>query len=462
MRTAQLRVREVIAVVRRRWKLIVIPTVLVAVLSTIGVSRLPKKYESSTTLLVRPDKTLSVTGYDLMYAFEEQLRNFNEIIYSQALLEALADSLGLTSVAKNETDRFAIADGLKGNVGTVRLGSDSFRISYVDTDPVRAQRAAEVLATLFIQTKISLSNRENALTVEFYEKKVQEYREVFDNSVSSLVTAMKQDVDELPVETRSLYSQVDEIRRDILATGTRMKTLREGLDIIKKLPKTLESNPKLLSTEAGVETLFELQKEDVPFIADLRQLISRYDEALRRYTTNYPDVERLKMQIADLLRRLPKLIESVIDRLESQRLELESRLARSVDALKRSSASTKLNSNIQSNYDMNRRLYDEMQLKLEQARLAQEVGSRGANQFIVLDPAYLPTRPVKSVRILIILGVGFGFLLGVLSAIIAELLDTVIRRPRDIEIYQKPIIAILPEEQHLRSKKSRGIAHGGG
>jgi capsular polysaccharide biosynthesis protein len=47
---------------------------------------------------------------------------------------------------------------------------------------------------------------------------------------------------------------------------------------------------------------------------------------------------------------------------------------------------------------------------------------------------------------LIILG-GFlaGVFLGVLSAAAAELLDSTIRSPREIEQYKKPIIALLPE-----------------
>jgi capsular polysaccharide biosynthesis protein len=41
-----------------------------------------------------------------------------------------------------------------------------------------------------------------------------------------------------------------------------------------------------------------------------------------------------------------------------------------------------------------------------------------------------------------------GLMLGLLAAAAAELLDTTIRSPREIESYKKPIIALIPEGVH--------------
>jgi uncharacterized protein involved in exopolysaccharide biosynthesis len=93
-------------------------------------------------------------------------------------------------------------------------------------------------------------------------------------------------------------------------------------------------------------------------------------------------------------------------------------------------------------------MYEEMKLKLEQARLSQEVGSRGANQFVIFDPAYYPTKPTKPNRILIVAsGFGGGIFLGLLLALAAEMFDSTIRRPRDMELYEKPVLALLPERK---------------
>ena len=79
---------------------------------------------------------------------------------------------------------------------------------YTDTDPARAQRGAEVIENLFIQTKLNVENRQNALAVEFYEKKVAEYKVDFENSVRNMVTRLRQRVQDMPTETRSLYAKL--------------------------------------------------------------------------------------------------------------------------------------------------------------------------------------------------------------------------------------------------------------
>jgi capsular polysaccharide biosynthesis protein len=58
----------------------------------------------------------------------------------------------------------------------------------------------------------------------------------------------------------------------------------------------------------------------------------------------------------------------------------------------------------------------------------------------------VPGKPTKPNRLLIVVGGFFaGIFLGLLTAAVAELLDTTIRSPREIEHYKKPIIALLPE-----------------
>ena len=94
MRPAQFTPHELIAVFRRRWKYPAYSTAIVTVICIIGAFVLTRKYESTTTILVRPDKTLNpIPSYEMVMAFEEQLRNFSEIIYSRSVLEQLADSL---------------------------------------------------------------------------------------------------------------------------------------------------------------------------------------------------------------------------------------------------------------------------------------------------------------------------------------------------------------------------------
>lgn len=450
MRAAQLKVREVVGVFRRRWRMVALPTLIVFVACVIGAFVLPRKYESSTTILVRPDQSLkTLSGYEMMAAFEEQLRNFGEIITSRKFLEEVVDSLGYGKPGLVQAQRDALVAKVKSALSTSRIGSDSFSITYSDSDPQEALRGCEKVADMFIYTKTELENRQNQQTVEFLENKVGEYRQLFDASTRSLVTSMKQDVDELPTETRTLYDQVGVLERDMATINARLKTYQDALSVLGTLIDLLKNSPEVLRSESGKQPLLELQREDLPYVAELRVILTKYDEATRRYTSKFPEVDKLESQLVELLDRMHKGVENEIYKQQTQLTGLEKRRGQVVEELKKSSVATRTNQDKQTNYEINQKLYNEMKLKLEQARLALEVGSRGANQFIILDPAVLPTRATKPNRSMIIAGgLGLGLLLGVVIAVVTELFDTTLRSPRHVEVYQKPVIALLPNGRH--------------
>ncbi len=451
MRAAQVKLREVLDVLKRRWKLIVVPTFLVAILSAIGAYTLPRKYESSTTILVRPDQTLTkLPGYEMMAAIEDKLRNLEEIVYSRGFMQALIDSLQLGNAVHTEAQRQALWDQLKSQIQVIRLGTDSFRIVFSDSDPQRAKRGAEVVSNLFIATKTSVENRQNSLTVQILERQVEEYRQAFENSTRSLISVMKQNVDEQPVQTRSLYIQIEDIEKAMSANQSAITANKDALDELRDLPALIRKDPEILRSETGRQPLIQLQREDLPFVSDLRSLIAKYDEASRRYTPQFPEVIKLEGEIVTLLDRMRTGVEAEVARLQEKRWDLEKHRAQVIEELKKSSVSTRENQDKESNYESDLKLYSDLKLRLEQAKLAEEVGSQGANQFIMLDPAYLPVRPTKPNRTMItVAGFAVGFLLGVITAVISELLDTTVRSPRQIQVYQKPIIALLPDGERL-------------
>ena len=154
----------------------------------------------------------------------------------------------------------------------------------------------------------------------------------------------------------------------------------------------------------------------------------------------------LESSIITLLERMRVATETELARLETSLSDLEKRRSQSIEELKRSSVSTRENPEKLSNYEINQKLYNEMKMKLEQARLTEDVGSRGANQFVILDAATLPFFPTRPNRSMIIAGgIGGGFMLGIIIAIIAELFDSTIRTTGQMEIYGKPVIALLPD-----------------
>ena len=91
MRSAQITLFEIFAVVRRRWKLLILPPLVVTPLCTIGAFIVPRMYESSTRILIQRTEVanpLTTFANAMSQMNEDPLRFFDEIIFSQHMLIA--------------------------------------------------------------------------------------------------------------------------------------------------------------------------------------------------------------------------------------------------------------------------------------------------------------------------------------------------------------------------------------
>lgn len=422
--------------------MVIIPVIVVTILCIIGAYILPNKYESSTTILVQRDEILNpLISYEIAVAMasDDRLKTFNEIIYSHTNIQRLIDSLGLDNGLKTEEQRQALVDAVGKNIGTERRGSDSFRISYLDTDPARSQRAVSLIANMFIEATIHVEGQRNEQAVQFFQRKLDELRQKYESSQKQFVSRLQEHINSTPEETRSVTAQIQNIEKQIDDLDAKEKMYRQE-------SVTLQTIPSSLHTAAGKQDLYDLQRADLPFAADLKELLTKYDDFLRHYTPKYPEVQNLEKQILKVLDRMQKGIETELVKLEPRRKDLESRRAQLIDEIKQYSIDEHMDEDKESDYNIYRKLYDDMKIKLEQAVTARDLGSKGANQFIILDPPMIPSHPSKPNRVQIIIGGIFvGLFIGFITAILRELLDTTVRVPRDIEVYQKPVIAFITE-----------------
>lgn len=178
-------------------------------------------------------------------------------------------------------------------------------------------------------------------------------------------------------------------------------------------------------------------------------LTSGYDSVTVRYTPKHPEVGKIESRILELLERTRVMLQSEMSILTARMSDLQKTRAELVQVITESSISQTVDKETESNYSFYQQLFNDMRVKLEQARIARELGRNAQNAFIIIDPARVPTSPTKPKRSLIVAGgMIAGLILGLLAAAAAELLDTTIRSPREIEVYHKPIIALIPEGVH--------------
>lgn len=434
-------VQEIKRVVKRRRKLLLFTPIFFGLLSYGALHLIEPKYESSTSILVQKEETLNpLMLYEMAVnvASEDRLQSFNEIIYSRSTIEKLIDSLGMDQDIKSELEKQALVDQVRKNITTSLRASDSFKITYFDTDPVRARDGVALLANHFIQTRLRLENRRNNESVEFFEAKINELEGIVDAQRDRLVNTTTERLKELPVDQTALQTRLQNIDMQLDQLEWKIILEESKLD---NLEDFLRQDPQ----DFSVQTLYKVPLEEIPFGDKMADLLGEYDQLRQRYTDNYPEVRSLRIQILEVAKRIPPAIESRLSNLKRQQRDLSSQRASVINDMEKIFVAVQRNNSQQSNYTIYQELYNDMKVKLEQARMTRDIGDEASEQFVVLDSPYVPKEPTSpNNRLVIAMGLFLGIVLGGMFMGIAEVLDTTIRTDEDLE-FEKPIIAYLTD-----------------
>ena len=446
---SQITLREIINVVKRRKMILLLPPVIVTVICTIAAFLLPRMYESSIRILIQRSEVqnplTAIANAMSESATDDPLSSFDEIIFSQKVVGQLIDSLGLAANMHTEAERRSLHVNVRKNIQTKVQQGESFTITYFSDNPFQAQRGANLLADIFIQTVITAKNQRNQLTVEFYQAKLEEFQKKLEISQRQMVSKMRGRAQSSPNGNMYLYTRLDQLDQQIRETEGRIRENEQNLATTLALPEQI-------STTAGMQNLFELQRTEVPYSLELRALLKNYEEILSKYTPRHPEATKMSAQIIELLNRIGVALRTETRKKKTQLADLQSDRGKIVDQILNTSAEKDGDQDKQSNYSVYQRLYNEMKVKLEEAQISLALGKNDENRYTIIDQALLPLYPSKPSRMMIVAGGGmFGVVLGIISVIIMEMLDTTIRSPKEIVVFRKPIIGLLPDARKKTS-----------
>lgn len=423
---------------RRRVLLILTPILFIAA-AAIAIYLIEPKYESATTILVQQDETLNpLVLYEIAVniASEDRLQSLNEIIYSRSTMEILIDSLNLDEDVITEADKQLLVKNTQRNIKTTSRASDSFEISYLDESPQRAQAGAELLANHFIQSRLRLETRRHEETVNFFAAKLNELETIVSEQRNQSVNITSDRLRDLPSNSEALQSRLMVINEQLDALEWQIIQEEEKLNNVE----AFKNEPNM---DIAIQHLFRLPMAETQFGEELSLLLSEYETLSQQFTESYPRLRALALQIRQVADRIPPTLESRIQRLNTQKNDLTQQNERVVADMQNFFVSTQRANSQQSDFSIYEGLYNEMKVKLEQAKMTRDIGKRAADQFIVLDAANVPEKPISPNKRLI-LGVGLliGLIMGVVASAVAEVMDTTMRDDNDLP-FQKPIIAYI-------------------
>jgi len=391
------------------------------------------------------------------------------------------------------------------------IGQNYFSISYEGREPREAMMATNKLTSLFIEENQEARERQAEKTSDFLVKELQALEEALKKKEQAIRRFKEENMGELPEQLDANVRTLERLQQQLQTTSENIRTAEDRAILLRnQIEQILERERKHTSQAVRQDPVSETEEvvadggpED-SLIREYKELKRELTVAQSKYTASHPDVIDLKKKIAKLEPKVTELLERQKSQREAQIAELKStrdsagtnsltirlsspmlestvanytdqyneaqletrRLKAEEKNLKQQIASYRKRvvetprweeglSALTRDYDLMKTNYQSLLTKKIQAEMAENLERRQQNErFKIVDAARIPSRPSKPdlVKILV-LGLFFGFTLGIGLIGLRETLDQSFHTVSEVEDYlQLPVIATIPNLKEEEKK----------
>lgn len=473
------------ALLRRRWW-IAAPLVVASAAGAALAVTLPNTYLSQTVILVVPQRVPETyVRSTVTLPIEGRLRSITEQILSRTRLERIILEFNLYPEQRKVKVMEDIVEMMRKSIGLVLGKEQSFTLTFTYHEATTAAKVTDRLASLFIDENLRDRETQAEGTSQFlegqleearrrlidHEKKLEEYRKRYAGQLPSQLPSNLQGIQTTQTEIQSLIAATNRLTDRKITVERQIADSENAPPVAVPTPAQAAGATADPTAVGGGSAAQQLDTAN----RNLRSLEAR------GFTSQHPDVIRIKATIKDLEERVAAEAASVAavkpvaapvspqaaaarNRLEAWRTEIanidrqiaaneqqEKRLrdkiaefqARVEAVPTRESELTELTRD----YATLQGSYTSLLAKREDSQLAANLERRqGGEQFKVLDRARVPEKPASPNRPLIGgAGAGLGLVLGLVLGALRELKDSSLRTEEDVlQGLDLPVLAMIP------------------
>jgi polysaccharide chain length determinant protein (PEP-CTERM system associated) len=452
--------QEVLDILLRRIWYLVIPFVLSVVTAVILCYALPKSYRSTTLILVEQQKVpQDYVKSSVASSIEERLTTLRQQVMSRSLLQKVIEEFGLYKKLSETKPQDELVELLRKkievNVERTRREVDAFSVSYEGEDPYTVMQVTNRLTSLFIEQNLKAREEFVTGTTLFLDSELENVKADLERQEAALQEFRRRYMGELPEQLQANLQTLGRFHTDLQATT-------------EALAKALEQQGQVGAAPPGVASSGQ-PAVVVPDAVRLKQLEIELTDLRSRYTERHPDVLRVRTEIEEIRRRLAPVqaekkqepaegtalspqtryeaLDAEIVRLKTRQKSLEQQIKQYQARVENTPLREQQMLGLQRDYDNTKRHYQSLLDKKLNAQIAENLEKRQkGEQFRILDPANLPTRPYKPNQLVILL---MGMLIGLGSggglAYLREMVDTSFMKVQELEAtLDLPVLASIP------------------
>ena len=451
---------------------------------------LPPRYKSMTTILVeQPTMPQTYVVPNVSDDLQVRLESIKTQLESQTRLLTIINDLHLYTGNKNAATIDAKVNQMRSDIAVdvvrdpARQEISAFTISYTGNNPRVAQAVTGELTTQFISENNRVRQEESQGTTSFISDQLDQARQSLSEQEAKVHEFEAQHQGALPTQEASNLQILSGLQSQLQDEQNALNTAKQQRVYLQALldqQRTAAGRVRPTTSGAtGVTTPTDLASVD----QQLDKLRAQLADLSSRYTDQYPDIQVVKHQIAQMenLRagivsaekariKDPKPSDAEFDpsvsgpiaqtqsTLQANQLEIQNR-ENSISELKarigeyqgRLNAEPEAEqqlSDLNRGYDQSKKDYDALLEKKNASEMATSMEQmQQGERFTVLDPPSFPAKPDFPNRLkFCVLGLGVGGFLGLAIAGTFEFFDDRLHGEKEIKaLLPIPVISEVPE-----------------
>jgi polysaccharide chain length determinant protein (PEP-CTERM system associated) len=476
VRNGEIALDDAKRLLRRFWWILPITIVSGTVLALAAALVLPKKYTSTTLVLVEQptvptDYVKPVVSADL----NNRLASMKQQILSRSRLQPIIEKF---SLYPNDRDKLpmddqveklrqaievAMMEPMSGSLGR----APGFRVGVTFDNPRTAQEICSELTSMFMEQNLVDRGKIGDETTSFLSRQLEEAKAKLDKQDAAVADFKRKYMGSLPDEAQTNLSLLTGMNSQLEANTQALVRAQED----KAFNETLLGQQEAAWKAAQAGHNPETQEQQ---LASLQEQLAALET---RYTPEHPDVIKLQEQIGQLKQRIAEAPKATAEEdhkngalkieppqmqqlrarirqdninitdLAKQQGSIQERIRLLQVRVQSSPAIEQQLKEVTRNYQTALEFYNSLLRKQQDSAMATDLEHQQESEtFRVLDPPSLPAKP-SSPKIPVLAGGGFGggLMLGLGILYLLAISDKSYHTERDVEIsLQLPVLTMVP------------------
>jgi polysaccharide chain length determinant protein (PEP-CTERM system associated) len=477
VRNGEITAADVKRILRRYWWIPVFMTVTLGAIGLAASLVLPKKYTSSTLVLVeQPTVPKDLIKPVITDDLNQRMASMKAQILSRSRLETIINKFNLYPMERQTTHMEDLVEKLKSAVhvelieplaGSADREPPGFNVSVTFDNPQLAQQICQEITSMFMEQNATVRVAQSNKTTQFLTEQLNEAKAKLDEQDKRLAQFKAEHLVSMPDREQTNLALLSGMNAQLDATTQALTRAQQDKSLNETLLTNQEANWK--ASQVGQQNP-ETQDQE---LAALQQQLSAL---LAKYTPEHPDVIKVKAQIAELNRKMaeapvlkpapsaaqsalrePPALQQLRSRIKQDEFTIADMSKRQVQiqdqirslqgSLQASPVVEQQLKELTRSYQTASDIYNDLLKKRENSAMATDLEheQQGEN-FRVLDAPSLPSTPSFPKKIVFVggsLGAGLALSIGILYLLAVS--DKAMYSERDVELCMKlPVLTTVP------------------